>query len=358
MGILEGRRIAVLAGGHPSEHEVSLESGDALIQALLQGGALVVPVLVHAGGEWSVLPEVSRASQHSWEGFPSTAGRTGAGRPAPVAASALLEMGVEAVLLGLHGLLGEDGTMQGFLEISGFPHGGSNVRASALGADKAALKRLLLAEDLPTPGFMELEGDAFDQHPEDPADRAREILETFTLPLVLKPRGLGSSVGIQVVQEAEDLPAALLQTVSLGDGVLIEEHVTGREFTCAVIGPAGCPASFPVIEIVPRKAAWFDPRCKYEEGGALEIVPADIDPRIEHELRALATRVHTLIGAAGATRTDFILDVEDRPWILEINTLPGRTSASLLPKAVAAAGWSPVDLVEALLEGVLGTGEE
>jgi D-alanine-D-alanine ligase len=208
--------------------------------------------------------------------------------------------------------------------------------------DKLLFKRLLASEGLPTPPFRELL-DADD-------DALRDAVEALGLPLVVKPPALGSSVGVCIVEAAKDLPAAVRDARGADGRVLLEAFVRGRELTCPVLGEGRGARALPLIEIVPRKASWFDYKSKYEPEGADEICPAPVHPELRNRAEALALRVHRLIGARGVTRTDFMVDAGGTPLILEINTLPGMTAASLVPKAAAVAGLSIASLVRRLLD--------
>lgn len=348
MGQTQRRPVAVLMGGHASEHAISLWSGRCMLQGLLEAGHPVHPVVIGTDGCWNLLPRVPPQAP------PPVLPETASG-PLPEAAASggalevtrrLLEAAVDTVVLGLHGPQGEDGSIQGFLDTVGLRYATSGVAASALCLDKIAFKRVLQAAGLPTPAFAAvLPGGAAGGLRAIP-----EAVQSLGLPLVIKPAGLGSSVGISVVREEAEARDALLGVLASGRPALAEAFVEGRELTGAVLGTPDAPLSFPAVEIVPCRAAWFDAASKYEPGGARELVPAPVPAAVEEGVRRLAAAVHALVDARGTTRTDFILDPRGRLWILEANTLPGMTEASLYPKAARAAGWTLAGLMARLVE--------
>lgn len=343
---------ALLGGGHESEHEVSLRSSATLRDALLATGRRVHPVLIGQDGTWNLMPPVAPGSPAA--PFPrAVAGRHPGAAFAGSAAEGVTRLrsaGITTAVLGLHGRGGEDGTIQGFLETAGFAYTGSGVVASAAAIDKVLCKRLMTSAGLPTAPFLEV-GEAAGPGAA-PADAARWAA-ALGLPLVVKAPGLGSSVDVHIAATAEDAARAAAAVLASGPRALVERFVRGREFTVPVLGRAAESEALPVIEIVPRLASWFDAGSKYTPGGADEIVPAPIGPAETARLQELAVRLHRLVGARGVTRTDIIVDGSGEPWILEINTLPGMTAESLVPKASRAAGLPLSGLVERLLDDAL-----
>lgn len=338
--------VALLCGGHASEHVISIQSGRTLLSALGEAGYSVHPVVIAEDGTWNQLPLVPAGSSGV---LPDRARREVAGAvrtgTALEIASGLFARGVRVVVLGLHGRCGEDGSIQGFLQTAGFAWTGCDVVASAIAIDKLHLKRLLLGAGLPTPAFREV------THPSTIEEAAREL----GTPLVVKACALGSSVEVHVARDPESAIAAAARVLALEGRVMLEAFVRGVELTVPVVGSGRRARALPVIEIRPRKADWFDYRSKYEDGGADELVPAPIDPGLAAHVSATAVEIHRLIGGRGVTRTDFMVDKESGPLVLEINTLPGMTDASLVPKAAAASGLSLKDLVRELVEEVAPT---
>ena len=343
------RPVALLCGGDPSEHAISLQSSRTLLRAAVEAGYAVHPVCIGEDSTWNLLPSVSGDDP----ALPSALETRVASRaPGAVSSGSALEiagalraMGVEVVVLGLHGRGGEDGRLQGFLETAGFGYTGCDVIASAIAIDKVHLKRMLVGAGLPTPAYRELRlGPESDQA----VERAARDLG---LPLVVKAPALGSSVEVHLAEDVESAQRAVAGVFEAGSRrVLLEQCIKGRELTCPVTGSADAPRPLPIIEIRPHHAEWFDYSSKYDVGGAEEIVPAPIDEELARSVEDLALRVHRLIDARGVTRTDFLVDREGRPFILETNTLPGMTDASLVPKAAGAAGIALPDLVASWIE--------
>lgn len=348
-----GRSVALIGGGHSSEHDISLQSTACLGQALLDAGFAVSPLIIGEDGTWNLGKEVP--AHGTLAALPAAVAdrwdtAVVSGGPASVL-DAVLARSVAACVLGLHGRGGEDGSLQGFLDVARVPYTGSGVVASALAVDKVHFKRLLLGAGLPTPEHRV----ASRRELEAPGELTR-FGDNLGWPLVVKPPGLGSSVGVAMVSSPSELEAAVAEALRHGPRVLLERVVPGREVTGPVFGSADQPEPLPLIEIVPHLAGWFDKASKYQPGGADEIVPAPLDAATTARLQDLCTRVHGLIGARGVTRTDIMLDETGEPWILETNTLPGMTSGSLVPKSVVAAGMTLPEFAERLVADAIRAG--
>ncbi|HSG05994.1 MAG TPA: D-alanine--D-alanine ligase, partial [Nitrospiria bacterium] len=247
----------------------------------------------------------------------------------------------------LHGRGGEDGTIQGLLECLEIPYTGSGVRASAIGMDKALTKKLLEAEGIPTPRSC-LAGKQPGEKDAPPA-----LPKEMAIPVVVKPNSEGSTLGISIVKKEDDLLPAIESARRYDDEVLIEEYVEGREMTVGILDGE----ALPVIEVVPKEN-FYDYDAKYTKGKTEYRVPAPLSPESSGELQELAVRTHQLLGCRGATRVDFRLDNGGRPFVLEINTVPGMTETSLLPKAAEAKGISYDDLVRRMVLAVPGGNRE
>ena len=243
------------------------------------------------------------------------------------------ERGIDVAFLALHGKYGEDGTIQGFLELTGTPYTGSGVLASALAMDKVMAKRVLLAEGIPMPRGIHVTSAllAFDA-------AAVIARANALLPAVVKPSKQGSSVGMSLVDSPSEMEIALRLALRHDDEALVEERVFGTEITVGVVGKVGSAdlEALPVVEIVPRRA-FFDYQAKYDPAQCEEICPARISDEATQASQSLAIRAHRALSCRGYSRTDLILG-PDGPVVLEVNTLPGMTMNSLLPKAAAAAG--------------------
>ena len=342
--------VAVLMGGHASEHDISLLTGKAMCRALMEAGREVIPVVIGEDKTWNLLPGGQP------DGLPERVpGQLPASRFSGCAletTAKLKGLGVQVVVLALHGRGGEDGTIQGFLETAGFAHTGSSTGASALAIDKIAFKRLVHSANLPTAQFdlirrCEVRTEAC------LLASVRRVLERLGTHVVVKAPALGSSEHIHMTRTEEEAASAVRSVLEHEDRALVETTIIGQEFTVPVIGTRDSARAMHVIEIKPRLSTWFDRSSKYQEGGALEVVPAKIPRTLARELQSAALRCHQVIGASGVTRTDFIVDRSGNIIILEINTLPGMTEASLVPKAAIAAGTTMAHMMEELVQEAL-----
>lgn len=298
------RRIGVLMGGLSAEREVSLRSGRAVCAALESRGYEVVPIDVNR--------DVARTVR---------------------------ETGIELAFIALHGPLGEDGAVQGLLEVLGIPYTGSGVLASALAMDKIATKKILAHAGLPVPEYRELEaGDA---------DSARAVVAELGLPVVVKAPTQGSSIGVYIVEREEDLEARITDAVAYGGTrVLVEKFIAGPELTAAVLGNRE-PRVLPLIEIVSATGK-YDYESKYTPGLSDHLIPPRVPREVQEQVSDLALRAYRALGCRGFARVDLIVSGSEA-FILEINTIPGLTDVSLFPDAARAAGMSFPDLVEHLV---------
>ena len=249
---------------------------------------------------------------------------------------ALGQIKPDVVFIALHGPGGEDGHVQALLEYLSIPYTGSALEAAALSMDKHLTKKLLAAEGLPTPvwDLYDLTGGTLPLLP-----------GSLDLPLVIKPRFEGSSAGIRIVRTHEEWTAAMLDASKSYAQILAEEYLAGRVFTCAVLGEE----ALPIVEIIANRDGFYSYDAKYEPGGSTHVVPAPIDDDLAARLQMLGLSAHRLPGLRDYSRTDFIVTADNRPYILEINSLPGLTPASLVPDACAAVGISFEALVERLI---------
>jgi D-alanine-D-alanine ligase len=306
-------RVAVLAGGRSSEHEVSLRSGAAVARGLRDAGHEAVEVTIGRDGRWS-------APGGSVELAP------GGGL-----------LGAEAVFPALHGAFGEDGSIQGLLEQLDVPYVGSDVLSSAICMDKLTLKRLFAAHGVPQVEFAAVEGSDWWGR-----------CEAMGLPLWVKPSRMGSSVGISRVEKLEELDAAVELALRHDPRVIVEASASGREVECSVLGNAEPQASLPG-EIVAH-AAWYDFEAKYTEGGMELRVPAPLDDVTIERVRELAVSVFTLAGCSGLARCDFFVEPDGTVLVNEINTMPGFTETSVYAKLWEASGLAYPSLCDRLVE--------
>ena len=253
---------------------------------------------------------------------------------------ALREIRPDVVFNALHGTGGEDGTIQGVLEWLGIPYTGSDLTSCALAMDKHITKKLLAAEGLPTPAW-----DTFDL-----AGGTLPLLPgSLNLPLVVKPRSSGSSAGVSIVRTHEEWTKAMIGVAPKTTQILAEEFIPGREFSSAILGEE----ALPLVEII-ASDEFYSYDAKYKPGGSRHLVPAPVDGDLTARLQMLALSVHRMLGLRDYSRTDFIVTKEGRPYILEINALPGLTPLSLFPDEARAAGISFEALIERLLQFALG----
>jgi D-alanine-D-alanine ligase len=303
MGKWDGRTVAVLYGGRSSEREVSLKTGAAIAEALRQKGHQVALIDV-----------------------------------AEDVAARLREAGAAAAFVALHGRYGEDGCIQGLLESMTIPYTGSGVLASAVGMDKVLCKLIFKNLGLPVTDYRVFT----------PA-RAPSIHGAdlpFSFPVVVKPACEGSSVGVTLVKDPSHLGDACREAARWKGDVIVERYVKGKEVQVAVLD---CKA-LGVIEIVPANE-FYDYAAKYTAGTTQYFYPARIGEADQRRLMAAAEAAHAGLGCSGVTRTDFILAPDGVAYILEVNTLPGMTATSLVPKIAAGVGISFADLCDRLLEG-------
>jgi D-alanine-D-alanine ligase len=297
----EPRRIGVLMGGLSSEREVSLNTGKGVLRALLERGRDAVAI------EWS-------------EGRDLT--------------ELLRDARVDVVWNALHGTWGEDGCVQGLLECLKLPYTGSGVLASAVAMDKVLSKRLFDAAAIPTPRWRVIGDD----------EDAARAAAGFEYPLVIKPSREGSTVGVTIVRDPAGVAPALAAARRCHGEPLIEEFIAGREASVAILDDA----VLGTVEIRPRRG-FYDYAAKYQSGDTEYLVPPSFGPEIDRPCQDAALRAYLALGCKGHARVDARIDEAGRPWVLEVNTLPGMTGTSLLPKISAHRGLDYATLVERIL---------
>ncbi len=327
-------KVAVLMGGRSSEREISLRTGRGIAQALRSLGHEVVAVDA-ANGRLLPAGEEERAALPSEALEP--AGEVALARPETLA-------GAEVVLIALHGAAGENGTLQALLDLAGKPYTGSGMLASALAMNKAVAKRLFQQENIPTPRWVLVEVNGL-LHALLRTGGVPLPLQRLGMPLVVKPNEEGSSVGLSVVRKAEELLPAVNQAAQYGREILVEEYVTGRELSVAVLGEQ----PLPVVEIRPR-GGLYDYESKYTAGKSEYICPADLPQEVSRQVGELALRAIRALGCRGVLRVDFRLDPQNAPYCLEVNTVPGMTPTSLVPMAAKAVGLSYDQVVQRMLD--------
>jgi D-alanine-D-alanine ligase len=312
-------RVAVLAGGRSSEHEVSLASAAFVRRAVAEAGHEVLPVTIERTGAW-VHDGVALSL-------------------AP--AGGLL--GADAVFPVLHGPFGEDGTVQGLLELLDVPYVGAGVLASSLCMDKVVFKEVLAAADVPQVASAAVREHRWRSEP----GAVRNELSVLGTPVFVKPARLGSSVGIGKVWAEADMGAALDAAFAHDSLVIVEAFSDGVEVECSVMGLEEPSASVPG-EIVILKGDWYDYAAKYDDGGMELVVPARLPETVRDEIRRLAVDTFKRVGCAGLARVDFFVE-DDRVLVNELNTMPGFTETSAFPKLWGASGVGAAELCDRLL---------
>ncbi|WP_281658083.1 D-alanine--D-alanine ligase [Halobacillus sp. Cin3] len=303
-------KIAVLYGGTSGEREVSLSTGKGIIQALENKGHEVTAV------DFS-----------------------------PDRLDQVTGLDVDLVFIGLHGRFGEDGRIQGLLDMKGLPYVGSGVLASALAMDKAKSKQIFSLNGLNT-----AESAAFDVTDESQwSSIEHDIKQQFQVPFVIKPNQEGSTLGLTIVKDEADAGRAVKTAAQSDSMILVEDYVKGREVTVPVMGRRGEEKALPVIEIIPKND-YYDFDSKYQPGGSEHIVPAELPADITAKLQEDAVRAHQLLGCDVYSRVDFIINDKNEPVILEVNTLPGMTPTSLFPDAAQEIGLSYDDLIQSFVD--------
>lgn len=299
-------RVAVLMGGNSPEHQISMISGREVVKNLDKKKYQIVSVIIpreENEGMGALIEKLKKA---------------------------------DVVFIAMHGPYGEDGTMQGFLDLIGVPYTGSGVLASALGMDKISSRKLFTQEGLNIPNYLLVQkGDSPDS-----------ILSQLKLPLFVKPRAQGSSVGVSKVKLKKDLKKALKTAFSYGDEIIVEEFLAGTEVTCAVLGNSK-PQALPLVEIVPKKE-FFDLEAKYDPNLTDEIVPARLSPALTKKAQKAALAAYKALGCRGFGRIDMIIS-KGKAFVLEVNTIPGLTPVSLFPKAAIAAGLTYPKLLDRII---------
>ena len=303
-------KVAVLMGGKSAEREVSLMSGQGVLAALRARGV----------------------DAHAFD-------------PAEQPMDELKRQGFALCFIALHGRYGEDGTVQGALELLGIPYTGAGVMTSSMGIDKVMTKRVWLAEGLPTPRYALLHRGQFTR------EDVRTIPDDLGLPLIVKPVREGSSLGVTKVTSADQMEQALADAAALDADILCEQFIAGDEVTCPVLGEGASARALPVIHIVAPEGN-YDFQNKYYTDVTEYRVPCDLPPGEEAAIQAMVRKAYRVLGCRGWGRLDVMIDAATRqPYLLEINTSPGMTSHSLVPMAAKAAGIDYETLCLQLLAG-------
>jgi len=342
-------RIGILFGGRSGEHEVSLASAASVIRALDPEKYEAVPIGISKDGRWLVgtgahkmLPEVLKSGERVVLPPDPSAARLvplgpGTGQPSTM---------VDVVFPVLHGTFGEDGTVQGLLELAGLPYVGAGVLASAVGMDKDVQKRLFKEAGLPIVPYIAVRRSDWEH---DRAAVLRQVKKTFRFPVFIKPATLGSSVGMTRVKAAHELPAAINAAAEFALKIMVERAVDAREIEVAVLGNDDLRASIPG-EIVPHRE-FYDYAAKYLEEGTRLVIPAPLTKSQVAKFQDYAVRAFRSIDGAGMARCDFFLERKsNKIFVNELNTIPGFTAISMYPKMWEASGMPYTKLIDRLIE--------
>jgi D-alanine-D-alanine ligase len=303
-------RVAVLYGGRSGEHEVSLNSAESIMKAMDPAKYDIQRILISKEGRWQ-----PRAISPEPGGNPD----------------------IDIVFPVLHGTFGEDGTVQGLLELADLPYVGAGVLASSVSMDKEIMKKLCAANGLPIVDYFVIRRNHPGTH------------QHFPLPIFVKPANLGSSVGISKVKSHHELEPAIELAFQFDRKIIVERGIVGREFECSVLGNESPQASVP-CEILPSRD-FYDYEDKYLLNQARTVVPADLTPEQTQEIRRLAVACYQCVECEGMARVDFLLETATGKFFInEINTIPGFTSISMYPKMWEASGLTYPDLIDRLIE--------
>lgn len=303
--------VLVVCGGVSTEREVSLRSGKSIYEALKKRGYEKVKLFDLVKDNIS---EIVKAKP-------------------------------DIVFLGLHGKGGEDGTIQGFLELAGIPYTGPGVASSAICMNKIFTKRVLESAGLPTAKFVVYNSEDFKKQKD---SIKRDLLAKIGLPMVLKSPCQGSSIGVVIVKNESELDNAISEVFKYGDDLLAEQFVNGVEITLPIMGNEQL-TTLPVIEITSERE-FYDYTAKYTSGLCHHIIPANIDKQTEQKIIEIGLKAYKVLNCCGLSRVDFIVDMKKGPMIIEVNTLPGMTDMSLFPDAARYVGVTYEELVEKILE--------
>ncbi|MFC1600906.1 D-alanine--D-alanine ligase [Candidatus Sumerlaeota bacterium] len=349
--------IWLLCGGPSPEYKVSLASALNVALALDRRQYAVLPICIRPSGEWWFAREVlsDASSEEAVRELFEAMGRNKAAAGIEVLASreigeALRRQRPDCAIIMIHGELGEDGVLQGMLEVLELPYTGSGVLASALGMDKILCQSVLRQHGILTPPFLAAKVAAAGD--DTIAPLVKRAADEIGFPCFVKPASGGSSIGISLVESIQNLTAAIRLAADYDPNIMIERKINGAEVTCGVLDQVAddivTTVTFPPTEIIPLAGDYFDYECKYTPGKTNEITPARFDGPTLDAIRATAQLVHATLGCEGYSRVDMIQQ-DKETYVIEVNTVPGMTETSLLPQGARAHGLSVAELFDQLI---------
>ena len=303
-------KIAVLYGGVSKERDVSISSSKGIIEALKRNGHDVIGIDFH-----------------------------------PDRLHEMITLDVDLVFIGLHGKFGEDGSIQGMLDMLEIPYVGSGVLASSLAMDKHKAKKLFAQSSIPVAKDKRY----YVTKSTDLNAVVNDIKQAFTTPFVIKPNREGSTLGLTIVQHEKETEAAIKHAVQSDEVILVEQFIKGKELTVPVLGKIGEEIALPIIEIIPKNEL-YDYASKYEAGGSEHIIPARINESLTEQIKTYAVKAHRVLGCETYSRADFLLTDDGTAYILEVNTLPGMTPTSLFPDSALTYGITYEEMIEKFVE--------
>jgi len=310
---LKDKKIAVIRGGRSAEREISLKTGKAILDALNRQGYHTIDI-----------------------------------DPAKDLHKRLYQEEIDIAFIALHGRFGEDGTIQGLLELEGIPYTGSGVLASALAMDKIMSKRIFNNLDIDTPKFAVLKANEIEDKLE---EIEQDLIDDLGLPIVVKPALEGSSLGLSIVKSQDGLIEAIKEALKYDRELLVEEFIPGKEITIGLLGNES-PQVLPIIEIRPKEGV-YDFKSKYTKGMTDFIIPAELEDKVYRNAESLALKAYQALKCRGMGRVDLRVNSVGEAYVLEVNTIPGMTETSLLPQAAEVVGIDFDQLVVKILENAL-----
>ena len=342
-------RVGIIFGGRSSEHPISLASATSIVSAIDRSKYQAVPIGITPQGRWLPPAQAQRMlradNRRPSREEPTTALARRTQRPHTLEGLSQ-EQRLDVVFPVLHGPYGEDGTIQGLLELMDMPYVGAGVLASAIGMDKALQKALFRQHSLPVVDYLVFLRRRWET---DPEAVISQIEQRLSYPCFVKPSNLGSSIGVTKAHSPEELISALKDAAQYDRKLLVERAIEGRELECSVLGNDE-PIASPVGEILPARE-FYDYEAKYDDQRTQLVIPADLPREVSEEVRRLALEAFKAIDCAGMARVDFFYDPkENRIYINELNTIPGFTQVSMYPKLWQFAGMSYAELIDRLIQ--------